>query len=139
MRGSHLTPVFLSSLKAYEDGFLSAYYFFGTIITGKVPGFWISTDTNAHIYFHDKLIAYVKLHTTHLEFIARRNGAMDSGCIDVTRDLLDEDTINIARKHGLIKSNFVEFDRLAKMTVKRQTPPEFFDDLFEYWTKKYSE
>ncbi len=139
MHGSNLQPGFLSSLRPYKDFFPSAYYFFDKIVSGNAPGLWISTDKNAHFYYDNKLIAYVVLHTTHLEFIGRRNGAMESGCTDVTRELLDESTKNIARKHGLIAKNFVEFDRLAKMTVKRQTPEPFFDDLIEYWRKKYSE
>lgn len=138
MHYSRITNDAGSVIAKYESFFPAAYHFFEQICTDDQPEFWISTDKNVHIYFKNLLIAYVVLHTNELEFIARRNGQMDHNCVDVTRDLLDEATKNIARKHGLIAKNFVVFDRLAKMNVKRQTPEAFFDDLLEYWRMKYS-
>ena len=138
MYSSRITNAAGSAIVNYENFFPAAYHFFERICSDDLPEFWISTDKNVHIYFNNLLIAYVVLHTNELEFVARRNGQMDRTCVDVTKDLLDEATKNIARKHGLIAKNFVVFDRLAKMNVKRQTPETFFDDLLDYWKTKYS-
>jgi len=127
---SNISQKFRSSSERLRTFFPVALQFLNYIVSNSSEGFWLSTSTNAHLYYQDSFLAYIKLSLDSILFSPFFNGQIDGSTVDrhnlifpevfrrLTKDA-DGKMVSWARFNGDI------------VTITKQAPPEFFAKLLD--------
>ncbi|GAB1350040.1 hypothetical protein MASR1M107_22550 [Ignavibacteriales bacterium] len=135
---SNIQPQADSAIQSYKNSNVTACNFLESIAYNSIDGFWMSTKVNAHLYYKDAFLAYIKFHPIELEFNQHFNMSIHSDTVDISRYLFGGDKLKkLALKHDLLSSRIVSFFGIEKMYVKPGAPKEFFDDLLELIVQVY--
>lgn len=127
------------AIQSYNKTNVTAYNFLESIANNSTGGFWMSTAVNAHLYYKDAFLAYIKFHPIELEFNQQFNMRIHSGTVDISRFLFGEKLKKLALKHDLLSSRIVSFFGIEKMYIKNGAPKEFYDDLLELIIQVYEQ
>jgi hypothetical protein len=136
-RKHKVTPQAARAIAAYGRTFPSAYKFLGSIASNQIEGFWLSTDTNAHLYYENAFFAYIKFYPLELEFNMNPHVKIVDGTVERSSKIFGQPLRMLAEKHKLIDYRLVTFTGSDTMYVKRDTPVEFFVDLISLIMKTY--
>lgn len=130
MYSSKLSTEARQTIGRYEKTFNSAYKFLGNVAANNVPGFWLSTAKNAHLYYKDAYFAYIVFEPLSIKFFKQYNNRIHEGTHDKSSMLFGKPLQDLARKHNLSPSP-VSFDGPEIMSASFSTPLVFFEDLID--------
>lgn len=127
---NRLTDDFERQIGSFKDTWPSASAFLDALRCNK-RGFWLNEVKNAHSFYKDRFIAYVKLGGTEMELSPRFHIRIPEGKHD-SSDILFSKIDSLIMKHDGIARRwaFLPFDG-SGYTICKPAPQEFFDDVIK--------
>lgn len=95
---------------------------------------WLSTSVNAHLYYSDYYLAYIKIEGNELIFSPKFNNKIDERTMDMSSDLFSGQIQGIIKLHHGFDEGWAH-QKGETITFKRTTPEKFFKSLIKYIEK----
>lgn len=130
---NRIAPEYSNRLHRIKDTFPSGYNFM------KYPEendthLWLSTSVNAHLYFSDYYLAYIKIEGNDLIFSPKYNNKIDERTKDMSGLLFSGQIQGLIKLYHGFDEGWAQ-QRGETITFKTSTPEKFFKSLIKYIDK----
>ena len=128
---SKISPRFRDSMESIGTTFPAAYRFLSYIEKNSDEGFWLGTATNAHMYFNDSFLGYIKLGSDGILFSPYIHGQISGSTKDNHKLIFPEVFQKLTKLNDGSIPVWAHFGNDGSVTIRKQAPPEFFTKLLD--------
>lgn len=130
---NRIAPEYSYRLDRIKETFPSGYNFM------KYPEennthLWLSTSVNAHLYYSDYYLAYIKIEGNDIIFSPKFNNKIDERTKDVSGLLFNGQIQSLIKLHHGFDEGWAQ-QRGETISFKKSTPEKFFKSLIKYMGK----
>ncbi len=134
---SNLKEPFIANMNKMKILFPAAHNFLSEIGYNHIPGFWLSTATNAHLYYLDGFYMFIKPNITKLELDPNLNGRIERSTKNNSNLVFLEPIKFIIEKKNGFTNQWAEIAGMSKIVLTNKTPVVFFNELLQLIEKKH--
>lgn len=124
---SKITPKFKEKWEQLKTFFPNSYEFIADIVHSR-EGFWLSTSTNAHLYYHNSFLTYISLDITRISMSPIFNGRIGTDTVDRHKLIFPEILKKLTTNQNGNKYEWASFNGNI-LILKKENPKEFFDSI----------
>ncbi len=135
---SKITPRFRDSMESIGTTFPAAYRFLSYIENNSDEGFWLGTATNAHLYFNNSFLSYIKLGSDGILFSPYIHGQISGSTTDNHKLIFPEVFQKLTKLNDGSIPVWAHFGNDGTVTIRKQAPSEFFTKLLDEIKKVHS-
>jgi len=135
---SKITPKYRNSLQQFGNIFLIGYNFLKYIIDNPNDGFWLSTSTNAHLYYKESFLTYLKLKNEGIHFSPYYNGRIESSTTDNHKLIFPKVFQDLTKDEEGNTKVWALWGSDGSVTIRKMAPAEFFSKFAEETKKAYN-
>lgn len=128
---SKISPKFRNTMEKLNTLFAAGHEFLSNVSNRSSGGFWISTATNAHLYYNDSFLAFMKVSQDSILFSPFFNGQIDGSTIDRHKLIFQDVFQRLSKDSNGKQVAWVRFSDDGSVTLTKQTPREFFTKLLD--------
>ncbi len=126
---SKISKKFRYSIENLKSTFRTAFNFLSYIESHPDEGFWLSTATNAHLYYQDSFLAYIKLSIGGIWFSPYFNMQIEGGTTSRSNLIFPNVFRQLTSKNDGKAEEWVRFNSDDSVYISSQAPEEFFINL----------
>jgi hypothetical protein len=128
---SKISKNFRVACEQLRSSFPAAFQFLSYVENHSDEGFWLGTAVNAHLYFMDSFLAYIKISPESIYFSPVFNGKIAGGTVD-RHDLIFYEVFRKLTKSGDGKKySWAHFEIDGAVIITQSAPEGFFNSLLD--------
>ena len=127
---SRVKPIFAGQVEKLAGVFDAGYRFLRDLGDNRIPGFYIWTGTNAHLYYRDGYYSYIVPNRGELKLRGRFNGQISSAATDNNEFVFPGGVRRLIQELDGFKSGWAN-EAGEWVILRNATPAAFFEGLLE--------
>jgi len=128
---SNISPKFRITMDKLHTFFPAGQEFLSHVSNPSSGGFWISSSTNAHLYYNDSFLAFMKVSLDSILFSPFFNGRIDGSTIDRHKLVFPDVFRRLSKDTNGQQVAWVRFSGDGSVTLTKEAPREFFTKLLD--------
>lgn len=126
---SKISRKFRESMGRLNTFFPVALQFLTYIEHNSSEGFWISSATNAHLYYQTSFLAFVQLTLDTIQFSPMFHGQIDGGTVDRHKLIFPDVFRRLTKDANGSTFSWARFPGDGSVVISKNAPQDFFTQL----------